>query len=297
MAQVLNPEAEQRRRRYLGLMGLEAYYARKVLAHAGPSPVFPQVDEEQALAASGNQGHIAAAPGQNSAARPAPESAAATRAGPTRQPTAVTGRKPVAVPEQQPTAVSTQQPAAIPLHQPDAVPARQPIAVPPQQPTVAPTRQLFYFRVDSSLAVLTQDRWQGEEGAACLDLLRNILRALGLGIDGAGVAIPILHGQAADSTAQKGDSLDALCRHDGCANLLIFAHNGAELFPEVAPSTTDFRRRIGGVSLRVTVTRGLREMLAFPDLKKHCWKDLQPLRGRLRRISEKPPEQAPQGGE
>ena len=265
MAQVLNPEAEQRRRRYLGLMGLEAYYARKPLAHAGPSPVFPQVDEEQALAASGNQGHIAAAPGQNSVARPAPESAAAARAGPTRQPTAVTGR--------------------------------QPIAVPPPQPTAIPTRQLFYFRVDSSLAILTQDRWQGEEGAACLDLLRNILRALGLEIDGAGVAIPILHGQAADRTPQEGDSLDVLCRRDGCANLLIFAHNGAELFPEVAPSTTDFRRIIGGVSLRVTVTRGLREMLAFPDLKKHCWKDLQPLRGRLRRISEKPPEQAPQGGE
>ena len=257
MAQVLNPEAEQRRRRYLGLMGLEAYYARKVLAHAGPSPVFPQVEEEKALAAGGNQGDVAAAPGQTFAASPAPESAAAVRAGP----------------------------------------GRQSAVAPTRQPTVAPTRQLFYFRVNASLAVLTQDRWQGEEAAACLDLLRNILRALGLEIDGAEAAVPVLHGQPADKTSRQGDSLDALCRRDGCANLLTFAHNGAELFPEVAPSTTDFRRRIGGVSLRVTVTRGLREMLAFPDLKKHCWKDLQPLRGRLRRISEKPPEQAPQGGE
>ena len=275
VAQVLDPKAEQRRRRYLGLMGLEAYYARKPLAHAGPSPVFPRVEEETlalgglagakpvqypdsgaTVKAGRNQAEVAAAPGQ-AAASPAPVSASA----------------------------------------PQAEARRKPAVVPPQQPAVVPTRQLFYFRVDSSLAILTQDRWQGEEGAACLDLLRNILRALGLEIDGAGVAIPILHGQAADRTPQEGDSLDVLCRRDGCANLLIFAHNGAELFPEVAPSTTDFSRRIGGVSLRVTVTRGLREMLAFPDLKKHCWKDLQPLRGRLRRISEKPPEQAPQGGE
>ena len=281
MEQVLNPEAEQRRRRYLGLMGLEAYYARKVLAHAGPSPVFPQVEEKKALAAGGNQGDVAAAPGQTFAASPAPKSAAAARAGPGRQS----------------TVAPTRQPTVAPTRQPTVAPAQQPTVAPAQQPTVAPTRQLFYFRVNASLAVLTQDRWQGEEAAACLDLLRNILRALGLEIDGAEAAVPVLHGQPADSTPRQGDSLDALCQRDGCANLLIFAHNGAELFPEVAPSTTDFRRRIGGVSLRVTVTRGLREMLAFPDLKKRCWKDLQPLRGRLRRISEKPPEQAPQGGE
>jgi len=217
MNEVLNPRAEARRRRYLELMGLEAYYARKVLENAKPSAVFPLAAEE---------------------------------------------KQPAAIDAPKHTGVSSQLP-----------PRRPPAASPP--------RRLYYQRVDSALAVLTQDSWEGEEGAACLGLLRDILKALGKTFDGAGAAIPVLFGRRASENAGPETSLDELCQRGCCDNLLIFAHNGGELFPEVAPSTTDFRRVIAGASLRVTLTRGLREMLALPELKKHCWRELQPLRARL----------------
>ena len=237
MVEVLNPLVEARRRRYLELMGLEAYYARKALENAGPSPVFaPEpVAEESASSASVSD----------------PEAARTS------------------VPPAQ--AAQAQRPAS---------------AVPP--------RRLFFKRVDSSLAVLSQDSWEGEEGAACLDLLRNILSALGKTFDDAGPAAPVIFGRPAGGTPEQGASFDELCQRERCDNLLIFAHNGGELFPEVSPSATNFKRSIGGVSLRVTLTRGLREMLAFPALKRHCWRDLQPLR---RRLSEIASEQAAQGGE
>ncbi len=230
MNEVLNPQAEARRRRYLGLMGLEAYYARKVLENAKPSAVFPLAEE------------------------------------------AAEEQKPAAASARKDTDASTAPP---PRLQPAPAP-RPRVAAPPRPRVAAPPRRLHYQRVDSTLAVLSQDSWEGEEGAVCLGLLRNILKALGKTFDGAGAPIAVLHGQPAE-----GASLAELCQRDGCANLLVFAHNGAELFPDVAPSTTDFSRVIGGAPLRVTITRGLREMLALPELKKHCWRELRPLRSRL----------------
>ncbi len=224
MNQVLNPRAESRRRRYLELMGLEAYYARKVLENAGPSAVFPLAAEAEKPAAAS-----------------APKGADASTAPPPRV-----------------------RPA----------PARRP-------EVASPPRRLHYQRVDSALAVLSQDSWEGEEGAACLDLLRNIVKALGKTFDGAGATTPVLFGRRDGETAGAGTSLEELCQRGPCDNLLIFAHNGGELFPEVSPSTTDFSRVIADASLRVTLTRGLREMLALPELKKHCWRELQPLRARL----------------
>ena len=144
-------------------------------------------------------------------------------------------------------------------------------------------KPLHYLRIDDSLALLTDDGWEGADGAKCRDLLTNILKALGKTLDDGAAAAPArLNRESAAANAARGDLLEDLCDRDRCRNLLIFAFNGGELFPDVSSPTTDFARVIGGVSLRVTVTRGLREMLAFPDLKKYCWNDLQPLRGRLR---------------
>ena len=106
--------------------------------------------------------------------------------------------------------------------------------------------------------------------------------ALGKEFDSAAVAEPAICNLSAESVETSEASLERLCRRDGCPNLLVFAHNGEELFPEASLARVEFVRHIGGTATRVTLTRSLREMLAFPDLKKYCWKDLQPLRRRLR---------------
>ncbi len=162
----------------------------------------------------------------------------------------------------------------------DPVAAPAALAGPNPEPAVGGTK-LHYRCIDPSLAVLTRDHWQGEGGADCAALLQNICKALGKDFDSAAVAETATCDPPADSGQASVVSLDQLCRRDGCPNLLVFAHNGAELFPGVSPAGAEFVRRIGGVNIQVTLTRGLREMLAFPDLKKYCWKDLQPLRRRL----------------
>lgn len=179
-----------------------------------------------------------------------------------------------------PTAVeeSASPPAreAAPESKPEPAPVPKPAAVVVRKP-------LHYLRIDDSLALLTEDEWEGADGAECRNLLANILKALGKTLDsGAAGELSHLNRESAEANAEQGGLLEDLCQRDGCGNLLIFAYNGNELFPDVSASIEDFATRIGGVSLRVTVTRGLREMLAFPDLKKYCWRDLQRLRSRLR---------------
>lgn len=165
-------------------------------------------------------------------------------------------------------------------------PRQDPVAAPaaltePNPELAVGGTKLHYRCIDSSLAVLTQDHWQGEGGAGCAALLQNICKALGKEFDSEAAAETAICALPADCAQASAASLDQLCRRDGCSNLLVFAHNGAELFPGVSPAGAEFVRHIGGVDIRVTLTRGLREMLAFPDLKKYCWKDLQPLRRRL----------------
>ena len=152
---------------------------------------------------------------------------------------------------------------------------------PPSLAPVAASKKLHYQCIDFSLAVLTLDCWQGEGCAGCAELLQNIFKALGKDFDSVAVAETATCDPPADSGQASVVSLDQLCRRDGCPNLLVFAHNGLELFPGASPAGAEFVRCIGGVDTRVTLTHGLREMLAFPDLKKYCWKDLQPLRRRL----------------
>ncbi len=151
----------------------------------------------------------------------------------------------------------------------------------PSPAPVAASKKLHYQCIDFSLAVLTSDCWQGQGGAGCAELLQNIFKALGKDFDSAAVAETATCDPTADSGQASVVSLDQLCRRDGCPNLLVLAHNGAELFPGISPAGAEFVRRIGGVDIQITLTRGLREMIAFPDLKKYCWKDLQPLRRRL----------------
>lgn len=162
-----------------------------------------------------------------------------------------------------------------------AAPEPEPKRVPLPEPAVVDAREpLHYLRIDDSLALLAEDGW---EDAECRGLLSNILKALGKTLDSAAAGeLARLNRESAEANAGRGRLLADLCERDGCANLLIFAFNGSELFPDVSASVADFAARFGGVSLRVTVTRGLREMLAFPDLKKSCWRDLQRLRARLR---------------
>ncbi len=168
-----------------------------------------------------------------------------------------------------------------------AAPAQRPVRArpPPAESAAGAARAvLHYLRVDDSLALLAQDEWENAEGAQCRDLLANILQALGRSL-AAGAEIAVPHRDPAATDAARGRLLEDLCQRDRCPNLLIFAHDDSELFPQAAPSATDFSRLVGGVRMQVTITRGLREMLAFPDLKKLCWRDLQPLRGRLGRLS------------
>ena len=158
-------------------------------------------------------------------------------------------------------------------------PTREPV----HKPLDIVRKPLHYLRLDDSLALLVEDAWEGVDGAECRDLLTNILKALGKSVDsGAAGEIAYLNRRSAEADAGQGALLEDLCRRDRCPNLLIFAFNGSELFPRVASPTADFARKVGEESVRVTVTRGLREMLAFPDLKKYCWRDLQQLRARLR---------------
>ncbi len=166
----------------------------------------------------------------------------------------------------------------------EAAPEPKPAPAPVPKPAAVVVRKpLHYLRIDDSLALLAEDGWEGAGGAECRNLLANILKALGKTLDsGAAGELAHLNRESAEANAEQGGLLEDLCQRDGCGNLLIFAYNGNELFPDVSISIEDFATRIGGVSLRVTVTRGLREMLAFPDLKKYCWRDLQRLRARLR---------------
>ena len=98
----------------------------------------------------------------------------------------------------------------------------------------------------------------------------------------------VLNLQSTQSEAGQHKLLGDLCQRDRCPNLLIFAHNANDLFPSASPSSPDFSLRIGDLALRATLTHGLREMLAFPDLKKFCWGHLQTLRARLSRSSGAP---------
>ena len=223
-------------------MGIQPWYAKVAFDNARPSPVYP------ALSASGARERTKSArPARDGApppTRPAREAEQETRSQP--KPRARSKRG--------------QEPAVAAIHKP-----------------------LRYLRVDDSLALLMDDGWEGADGGKCRDLLTNILKALGKTLDGRAAVEPAWsHRESAAANAAPGDLLEALCERDRCRNLLIFAFNGGGLFPDVSPPTADFAREIGGVSLRVTVTRGLREMLAFPDLKQYCWRDLQPLRTRLR---------------
>lgn len=164
-----------------------------------------------------------------------------------------------------------------------AAPKEKPTREPVHKPVDIVRKPLRYLRLDDSLALFVEDAWDGPDNAECRDLLTNILKALGKSIDsGATGEIAYLNRRSAEADAGQDALLEDLCRRDRCPNLLIFAFNGSELFPRVASSTADFVRKVGEVSVRVTVTRGLREMLAFPDLKKYCWRDLQQLRARLR---------------
>lgn len=178
---------------------------------------------------------------------------------------------------EQPGAVGESAPSPARGAAPEPEPKRAPL---PEPAAVVAREPLHYLRIDNSLALLAEDGW---EDAECRGLLANILKALGKTLDSAAAGeLACLNRESAEANAGRGRLLEDLCERDGCANLLIFAFNGSELFPDVSASVADFAARFGGVSSRVTVTRGLREMLAFPDLKKFCWRDLQRLRARLR---------------
>ncbi|MYA66882.1 MAG: hypothetical protein F4Y22_06390 [Gammaproteobacteria bacterium] len=204
-------------------------------------------------------------------ARPSPEYPDLFEAGAEKQ--AAGSRKSVAAPVE-PERATAVEPEPAPVSEPASASA----------PAAAVVRKpLHYLRVDDSLALLTEDGWQGADAAECRNLLANILKALGKTLDAAAAGEPAhLNRESLDANAGRGGLLADLCKRDGCGNLLVFAFNGNEFFPDVSASVADFTTRFGGVSLRVTVTRGLREMLAFPDLKKYCWRDLQRLRARLR---------------
>lgn len=178
---------------------------------------------------------------------------------------------------EQPTAVEESAPPPAREAAPEPKPKPPPV---PESAAVVVRKPMHYLRIDDSLALLAEDGW---EGAECRDLLANILKALGKTLDtGATGELAHLNRESAKANAVQGGLLEDLCERDRCGNLLIFAFNGSELFPDVSASNADFATRVGEVPLRVTVTRGLREMLAFPDLKKYCWRDLQRLLSRLR---------------
>ncbi len=181
---------------------------------------------------------------------------------------------------EQPTSVEEGEPPPVREAAPESKSKPTPVR---ESATAVVRKPLHYLRVDDSLALLTEDGWDGADGAECRELLANILKALGKALDGAAAGeLAHLNRESLAANAGRSGLLQDLCERDGCGNLLVFAFNGNELFPDVSASVADFAARIGGISLRVTVTRGLREMLAFPDLKKYCWRDLQRLRKRLR---------------
>ena len=279
-----DPRHENRRRRYLNLMGVQPYYARFVFENAKPSPVYPAAPEQEPKAEPG--------PLADDAPPPAPRGQSA------RSPQPGSLDQSARIPQQAPL----DQSARIPQPAPPDRSARAPRPAPTLEPSPVIERQpLHYRRIDESLALLTQDAWASEDGADSRKLLTNILKALGKSLVAADetqtetqAETVIPQPQSARGEAGQGATLDALCRRDRCPNLLIFAHDCQELFPAVSSTTADFAYRIGGVPMRVTMTRGLREMLAYPDLKQYCWRDLQPLRARLGSRSVSPaPGQAP----
>lgn len=160
---------------------------------------------------------------------------------------------------------------------------------PPETAPASPGQAFCYRRIDETLALAATDSWEGGNGAKCRVLLTNILKALGkagaIGDADSQAETAFLDPRAGQRPDSQGAALEHLCRRDRCPNLLVFAHNGNDLFPSTStsPSAPDFLLSLGGNPVRVTVTHGLREMLAFPDLKKLCWSHLQPLRARLSR--------------
>ncbi len=248
-------QAEIQRRRYLALMDIQPYYARVTVANARPSPALAPLPQAKSPTAPALRRTSRAAPPGKPGAQAAAESAAAPLS---------------------PDVHGISRPARAVGMAGDA--RRNQGSGEVERSPVRLIRPLYYLRVDKTLALLCGDDWEGTHGAAARNLLANILKALGKHI--ADDAKP--ETVRPEPRSDAASPLEDLVRRDSCQNLLIFAGDGTDLFPAVDKSTRDFSHRLGGVAMRVTITRGLREMLAFPDLKKHCWQHLQPLRRRLR---------------
>ncbi len=265
---------ENRRREYLALMDIQPWYARRALVNAKASPVYELAPAPAPDSPPGSPPGPAPASASRQAADSARATAATARNRATRRGTEHEPRREAGQFTPQDKASAAPPPAA-------------------QSAAIALRKPLHYLALDESLALLSDAPWESADHAESRQLLANILRALGKEL------VPDAAGELAGPAVPPGDPkshprarqnkrdtspaapLENLCRRDRCANLLIFAHYGNDLFPDLAPTTTDFRRDIGGIAMRVTVTRGLREMIAFPNLKKQCWQQLQPLRARL----------------
>ena len=289
---------ENKRREYLALLGIQPWYARVQLKNAGPSPVYPcELEVETAAAAKAAKTAKTAKTAKAAKAAKAVEAVEAVETVEAVEAIERVGAVEAAKAVEARTRRQTldREPAGAP--RPGSGPASENLPLPrefrsldsgspgrglePQRESVVLPRPLHYLRIDPALAVLAEDAWTGSDGAECRNLLANILQALGKTLDGASPGeLACLNRRSAGAGPEQGALLEELCRRDRCQNMLIFAHDSSELFPRVS-SFADFTRVIGEVRLRLTLTRGLREMLSYPDLKKYCWRDLQALRARL----------------
>ena len=153
---------------------------------------------------------------------------------------------------------------------------------------------LNYYFLSDKLAVLEETTNNGSvfNRKEYLNLLRNIVSALGINVEGQsfnleGISWPVAGGFSS-STDQKlaaQQMLNGYVRRKfqeaQFANLLIFADTIFDLVTSKKKSDAinDYFKDVDG--FHITICQGLREMLARPELKKNVWNSLQPLRKRI----------------
>ena len=151
----------------------------------------------------------------------------------------------------------------------------------------------YYFLTDK-LAVLEETTKNGSmfQRKEYLDLLRNIVSALGVDVKSQGfntesVSWPVA-GVFSLPTDQKSAAQQMLYgyirrkfQEAQFANLLVFADTISDLFTSERQSdgTYDYFNEAEGFHL--TVCQALGEMLARPELKRSVWNSLQELRKRI----------------
>lgn len=306
--------SEERRQAYLKAMGIDVLYPRRSLPGAAPSPayVFSELETpaDRVFPAERPSARTAAArAGLAESAQPAgkgpsphsqkpgpdkPESAR-FESGKPQSPIPEAGKPRSPLPESIRSGASEPEGDRPAPARTDEIANTEPT---PDGDTAAPSFLLRCYHIDPRLAVLCElpRHAPAQQTRQALKLLQGILRALDVeprleAEAGAQLQWPLHEDMTPEQASARhaAQVLDGFIRKQlqqaPAANLLVLGERIAELLPgaSVAGEASDYPLR--ALSIQLTRVNSLGAMLSMPELKPECWRDLQPLRDRLRAAS------------